>query len=239
MEENNNNNNIWRTIGLLLIGAFIGYLTGRFAGSFTLPSENIKINTPENTNKNTQQVKQIQQINPDDDPALGSNTAEVTIVDFSDYQCPFCKNFYKNIYLELKKDYINTGKIKYIFRDFPLNIHKNALAAANAADCSGEQGKYWEMHDKLFEDQNNWSKSDTPKDIFKSYAKELGLNTYLFNECIDSDKYNDEVMKDKEEGKSYGVNGTPTLFFNGQILRGGYSQDYDLFQNYLEKEFGI
>lgn len=237
MEENNNN--IWRTIGLILIGAFIGYLIGRFSYLGAFPDADRESSATDSLKQSAEPVKLIQNVSIDDDPSLGSNTAKVVIVEFSDYQCPFCKNFYTNILPELKKDYINTGKVKYVYRDFPLNLHKSAIDAAMAANCAGDQGKYWEMHDKLFENQDMWSDADNPKDLFKTYAFELRLNTYTFNECLDSEKYKDEIIKDKEEGVSYGVSGTPTLFLNGKILRGGYSQDFDAFQLFLEKEFGI
>lgn len=237
MEEKNNN--IWRTIGLILIGALIGYLIGRFSYLAVFPEANPNTSKNETLKKSAETAKSIQQISVDDDPSLGNDTAKVIIVDFSDYQCPFCKNFHTNILPELKKDYINTGKVKYVYRDFPLKIHKSAINAAMAADCAGEQGKYWEMHDKLFDNQNIWSKADNSMELFKSYGIELRLNTYTFNECLDSEKYKDEINKDKEEGLSYGASGTPTLYLNGQILRGGYSQDYEAFQNYLYNEFGI
>ncbi len=221
--------NIWRTTGLILIGIITGYLIGRFSYVEYLPT------SPDIQKKQ----KPIQQINPDDDPFIGSDAAAVTIVDFSDYQCPFCRNFYMNILPELKKNYINTGKIKYVYRDYPLKIHKAAVNAAMAANCSGEQGKYWEMHGKLYKDQESWSKSENPNTKFKEYAVELGLNTYIFNECFDSEKFKQEIIDDKTEGVNYGVFGTPTLFLNGKILRGGYFQNYNLFEGYLEREFNI
>jgi protein-disulfide isomerase len=230
--------NVWRTIGLVLIGIIIGYIIGRFSYIEYLPkSPYIQKNTQ--INKQEKKQKPIQQINLDDDPFIGSDSAALTIVTFSDYQCPFCRNFYINILPELKKNYINTGKIKYVYRDYPLKIHKFAINAAMAANCSGEQGKYWEMHDKLYENQEKWNKVKNANDIFKQYSVELGLNTYMFNECLDSEKYRDEVINDKNEAKEYGVLSTPTLFLNGQMLRGGYFQSYELFEKYIEREFNL
>lgn len=237
MEESNNNH--WRTAGLILMGAIIGYLIGRFSYLAVYPEKTPGTSDKEIKVESVEEKKLIQEISIDDDPSLGSDAAPVIIVDFSDYECPFCRNFYANILPELKKDYINTGKVKYVFRDLPLNIHKSAIKAAMAANCAGDQGRYWEMHDKLFENQEIWANTENPVDSFKSYAIELRLNSVLFNECLDSDKHQEEILSDKKDGTEYGAYGTPTLYFNGQILRGGYSQNYELFQEFLEKEFGI
>jgi len=241
MEEQPKNH--WRTAGLILIGALIGYLIGRFAYNIILPpeaDESIRMTSDVVSEENTETTTpQIQEISIDDDPFIGSNAAEVVIVDFSDYQCPFCKKFYTKIYPEMKKDYINTGKIKYVFRDYPLTVHKEAIAAAMAANCAGDQGRYWEMHDKLFENQTNWNKAENINELLIGYAKELGINSTLFSQCMESDKYLEEIQKDKEEGISYGVFGTPTLFLNGKILRGGLPQSYEAFQDLLEREYGI
>lgn len=99
-------------------------------------------------NKNAKNLPTI-----DDDPILGSANAPVTMIEFSDYQCPFCHSFWKQTLPQIKKDYIDTGKVKFVYRDFPLNIHPMAEPAARAANCAGEQGKYWEYHDKIFGEQ--------------------------------------------------------------------------------------
>lgn len=93
------------------------------------------------------------QVSMDDDPVLGNANAPITIIEFSDYECPFCKRFYDQTFGQIKKDYIDTGKVKFIYRDYPLSFHPGAEPAAQAANCAGEQGKYWEMHDKIFQAQ--------------------------------------------------------------------------------------
>lgn len=143
----------------------------------------------------------------DDDPVKGDSDAPVTIVEFSDYQCPFCRRFHNEVLPSIEKEYISTGKVRYIFRDFPLSFHKKAVPAAVAANCAGEQGKYWVMNDFLF---NNPSKLD--KESTLASAKELGLDYDKFKNCLSSNKYEDEINNDFEKGREYGVKGTPSLF---------------------------
>jgi len=109
---------------------------------------------------------------------------------------------------ELEKEYIATGKIKYVFLDFPLGFHKQAFKAAEAAHCAGEQGKYWEMHDQIFANQ----KAMEPKDL-SGYAKKIGLDSAKFQQCLDSGKYAEEIKKDMAEGQKDGVSGVPAFFF--------------------------
>ena len=148
-----------------------------------------------------------------DDPVKGNSNAPVTIIEFSDFQCPYCGRHFKTTFPDIEKDYIKTGKVRYVFRDFPLEFHQYAPKAAEAADCAGEQGKYWDMHDMLFENQNALM-----VDKLKQYATEIGLDSDTFNTCIDSGKYAEEIRKDMEDGRRAGVNGTPTFFI-------GKSQD--------------
>ncbi len=143
----------------------------------------------------------------DDDPFKGKADAQVTIIEFSDYQCPFCGRFVKNTFPEIAKKYIDGGKIKYVFRDFPLEFHKQAPKASEAANCAGDKGKYWEMHDKLFDNQNALT-----VDKLKLYAADIGLDAESFNACLDSGKHAEEINKDLDEGKKAMVSGTPTFF---------------------------
>ena len=229
----------WRTTGLVLIGLFIGYIIGRFElTSINFENKNINENLKQNTNTAQKQNQQIKTnkvvISEDDDPVLGSKDAPVTIIDFSDYQCPFCKKFYSNIFHELEADYIDSGKVKYVFRDFPLSIHSKAQYAHYAAECGKEQNKYWEIHNILFEKQSEWTESENLIETLTSYAEEIGLDKINFKECLSSEKYRDEVKKDKEDGLSYGIKGTPTLVINGKMIRGISS--YDQLKKLIEKE---
>ncbi len=155
----------------------------------------------------------VEDVSVDDDPALGVEDAPVVIIEFSDYECPFCAQTVSLVRTILSD---NAGKVKYVLRDFPLQtIHPHAFKAAEAANCAGEQGKFWEMHDLLFEKQ---AQLDTTS--LKGYAARLQIDINQFEDCLDSGEYVDEIRHDIEEGKKYYVNGTPTFFVNGHRLAG-------------------
>ena len=164
----------------------------------------------------------------DDDAVLGDPNAPVTIVEFSDYECPFCQRFYVQTFGEIKSNYIDTGKVKLIYRDFPLSFHEHAEKAAEAAECAGEQGKYYEMGDKLFSEG-----VDGGVDTFKQYDADLGLDTDAFNTCLDSEQMASEIQKDMVAGQKAGVQGTPSFFINGEMITG--AQPYSVFEDAIEK----
>ena len=165
----------------------------------------------------------------DDDAFMGEKDAKLTIVEFSDYQCPYCKSFFDDTLPEIKKKYIDTGKVKLVYRDFPLDFHPNAQKAAEAAECAGEQNKYFQMHDKLFENQVALDTDD-----LKKYAKDIGLNTAQFNTCLDTGKMASEVESDYQEGVNYGVSGTPAFFINGKLIEG--AQPFSVFKQAIDAE---
>ncbi len=167
----------------------------------------------------------------DDDAVLGSAKAPVTIVEFSDYQCPFCTRFYQDTEKQLYDTYIKTGKVKFIYRDFPLSFHQNAQKAAEGAECAGEQGKYFEMHDKMFSKSQADGTGIAVADL-KTYAKELGLDTAKFNDCLDSGKMAAETQKDQSDGAAAGVQGTPSFFVNGVQVSG--AQPFSVFQQVID-----
>ena len=145
-------------------------------------------------------------ISVDGEPTKGDKNAKVTLVEFSEFQCPFCGRHVRDTYPTLDKEYIQTGKVKYVFRDLPLeSIHKNAFKAAEAAHCAGEQNKYWEMHDRLFANQNSLEPA-----MLTSHAQAIGVDTKKFQACLDSDKYAAAIRKDIAEANKYGITGTPT-----------------------------
>lgn len=168
-------------------------------------------------------------VSVDDDAIKGDVDAPVTIIEFSEYQCPFCKRYVDQTLVQIQEKYIDTGKVKYVFRDFPLDFHNNAKPAAMATECVHELGgddAYWKYHDKLFE---NTQALDS--DSLKKYASDMG---YDIADCLDSEKYADEVDADTEEGKSYGVRGTPAFFINGNFLSG--AQPFAAFEKLIEEE---
>jgi protein-disulfide isomerase len=143
-----------------------------------------------------------------DSPFKGKVDAPVTLVEYSDYQCPFCARNYRNVMPILQEEYIDTGKLRFVMREYPLaTIHKNATNASIAALCAGGQGKYWEMHDLLFDNQK-----ELGVDNLKSFAGTIGLDTASFNECLDSKKSAERVRKDMAGASKLGMGGTPGFF---------------------------
>ncbi len=165
----------------------------------------------------------------DDDAVKGDAKAPVTIVEFSDYECPFCAKFYTETYKQLEEKYIKTGKVKFVYRDFPLSFHPQAQKAAEAAECAGEQGKYYDMHNKLFESGVQGGVA-----TFKKYAADLKLDTAKFNTCLDTGAMAAEIRKDFADGQNAGVQGTPGFFVNGKIISG--AQPYSVFEQIIEAE---
>lgn len=140
-------------------------------------------------------------------PAMGKKDAPVTLVEFSDFQCPYCGVFFKESYPQVKTDFIDTGKAYLVFRDYPLSFHENAKAAAMAAECAREQESdegYFKYHDTLFKNQNSLANAN-----LKQYAVDLGLKAASFNECLDGNKYESEVTGDFTYGQTVGISGTP------------------------------
>jgi protein-disulfide isomerase len=162
-----------------------------------------------------------------DNPSLGNAKASVTLVEFSDYQCPYCGR----VEPTLKRLLAAYGdKIRFVWKDFPLTqIHPQAFKAGEAAHCAGDQGKYWELHDVLFNKQ-----AELQVDDLKRHALTLGLNADTFNQCLDSSKYAERVRDGVSEGGQLGVNSTPTIFINGRRLSG--AQPYEVFAAVIDEE---
>ena len=175
-------------------------------------------------------------ISVDDDPVLGDPNAKVTIIEFGDYQCPFCRAFWKDTFPRLKKEYIDTGKVNFVFRDFPQNGHPEAIAAAMAAECAEDQGRYWPYHDKLFREQDRRGQPDevvrfrVPE--LKRWATDVGLDAARFNECLDSGRNEAEVKKDYDDAADVGMKGTPVFFVNGRAILGAHP--FATFQKVIE-----
>jgi protein-disulfide isomerase len=183
----------------------------------------------------------LAQASADDDPSWGPADAPVTIIEFSDYQCPFCLRFWSETLPQIRQEY--EGKVRFVYRDFPLSsIHPWAQKAAEAAECADDQEMFWEYHDLIFENQGplieqlNAEGLDGVLTSFQTYAADLGLDTAAFNECLDSGKYTSEVLKDLQEGQSYGVQGTPAFFINGQLVSG--AQPFASFKAVIDAALG-
>jgi protein-disulfide isomerase len=139
-------------------------------------------------------------------PSRGDTNAKLTLIEFSEFQCPFCGRHVKDTYPAIDKEYIRTGKAKFVFRDLPLeSIHKNAFKAAEAAHCAGEQKKFWQMHDRLFDNQ----KSLEPA-MLTAHAQAIGLDAGKFQQCLQSGKYAGDIRRDIADANKIGITGTPT-----------------------------
>lgn len=204
------NKNIWKYSVVFIVGLIIG---------FGLTKVNLDF-TPTVAN---------------DGNTKGESNAPVTIVEYSDFQCPLCKRHFNDAYQDIMEEYVETGKVKYQFKHFPLNMHPKATPAAIASECANEQGKFWQMHDQIFNDQSSWSPASADHDeIFKGYATDLQLNINQFNKCYDEEKYADLANQHYQEGLVKGVSGTPTFFINDTKIVG--AQGIEQFRNAIEAE---
>jgi len=176
------------------------------------------------------QPEQVQRydIPEDDDPVFGPNEAPITIVEFSDFECPYCRRWHLEVWPQIQAAYAD--EVRLIFRDFPLStIHANATPAAAAANCAGEQDSYWEFNELLFS-----MEMGLDKNAYEQYASQLNLDMDAFNECLDSGRQNDEINGDYEYAANLGVRSTPTFFVNGIPLVG--AQPFEVFQDLIEQE---
>jgi len=166
-------------------------------------------------------------------PVLGNKDAKVTIVEFADFQCPFCKRLHDETIPQIKKTYIDTGKAKLYYRHYAF-LGQESTWAAEASECANEQGKFWDYHDLLFDKQGQENSGTFSKDNLKGFAQQLGLNTSQFNDCVDAEKYKKNVSDDLNDGQKLGVNGTPGTFVNGLLVEG--AQPFAAFQKTIDQE---
>jgi protein-disulfide isomerase len=146
----------------------------------------------------------------------GQGKSGVTLVEYGDYQCPFCEQYYP-VVKQIQAEF--GDQISFQFRNFPLvSIHQNAFAGARAAEAAAMQGKFWQMHDLLYENQSQWSESSDPGSFFKQYAQQLGLNVDQFQKDYASAKVNDAINADTAAGNKLKIQGTPTFFLNGKQI---------------------
>ena len=172
-----------------------------------------------------------EEIQVDPAGANGDPKAGVVIVEFSDYECPFCSRYYEDAYMKMVDTYIDAGEVYYMFRDLPLGFHQNAKTSALAARCAGEQDKYFDMHDKLYENQQEWTTGEV-KAAFVKYAGEIGLNVSQFTTCYDSAALNEAIEADAALAARIGATGTPTFYINGEKLVG--AQPWEAFESAIE-----
>lgn len=241
---------IFLILVFLLTGITLGYLVGIVSVIIKPTFNPYSVENTESTDpvftenhiiyKDKSLIKPIEDlenviVNLDDDPTRGSHDAPITIIEFSDYQCEFCREFFNESYLDIDKNYVETGKVHYVFRDFPLLIHPQSIIAATTANCAGEQDKYWEMHNLIFTNQEAWSYNKDAQKILRNLASTLKLNMEEFDKCFLDERNKIEIGNDATEGSIYGVTVTPTLFINNQKVVIG-SQTNSLYKEIIENE---
>ncbi|MFQ6134450.1 MAG: DsbA family protein [Nitrososphaerales archaeon] len=209
----------------------VGYIAGNFFPLMTGSSPSVLPASPSRV-----------QISLDDDPTLGDVNAPVVLIEFIDFQCPFCRRFYTETFADLEDEYVKTGKVLFVVRDFPIeSIHPSAQKSSEAVECADDQGMWREMHDKIFDEQNRLGLGTIQFSVedLKEWAAEIGLDMDTFNGCLDSGKYEQEVQQDFEDGVAAGVTGTP-YFFIGNPESGYISivgaQPYSVFKQIIESE---
>lgn len=173
-------------------------------------------------------VRVVANVSADDDPYWGAKDARVTVVEFADFQCPFCQRHAETTLPRLKDTY--GDRVRYVFRDFPItNLHPNAFQAAEAAQCALAQGKFWDYHDRLFRNPEMLDLAG-----LKNHAAALGLDRAAFQTCLESRTYKSEVQADLDAGIAYGITGTPAFFVNGRAVEG--AAPLSVFQRIIDEE---
>lgn len=169
-------------------------------------------------------------------PVLGDPNAKVTVVEFADYQCPYCRRYAKDVFPQIKSQFIDKGLARFVYIDFAI-LGEESLTAAIAAKCAKEQGRFWEYHDYLYENQQGENRGAFSVDKLKSFAKTLNLEQDSFDQCLDSRKYDEAVKEETTLGESFGVKGTPATFINDFFIPGLQGASYYLnrIENALRK----
>ena len=184
--------------------------------------------TAANTTQQQQQAPTRYKIPIEGAPSIGPADAPITLVEFSDYECPYCTKWHTEVYHRLLEEY--QGKVRFVYKDFPLySIHSNAISAAESAYCAGEQGKYWEFHDRLFAENVKLG-----LETYQNIAKETGLDQEKFNTCVTNRTYQGQVEASYQWAAKLGVQSTPTFFINGLAVVG--AQPYEVFKGVIDKE---
>ena len=162
-------------------------------------------------------------------PVKGESDAPVTIVEFSDFECPFCGRFFSDTLPRIESEYIDTGKVRFVYKHLPLGFHEQAVPAALASECAYEQGRFWDYHDLLLGNQESLSDAN-----YRKWAGDLGLSQPQFNECLESRKHQGRVTSDEQQAAQAGISGTPGFLINGIIVSG--AMPFEAFEKVIEGE---
>jgi len=239
-------------VAAIAIATFIGgYTLGNMDSSDSLSGEELKgiiaeINSnaaPTPAQQPGGVVPSIIDVTFDNQPIIGDLDAPITIVEFSDFQCPFCSRFHEQTLPAIMENYVDTGKVNFVYRDLPLDFHPNANPASIAAECANEQGKFWEYHDVLFQNQAQWQGLG-PEDFVsnaKQFASDIGLESASFETCLSSSEIASAVSQDARDAASYGATGTPTFFIGNE--KDGFvklvgAQPYSAFETEIDSQLG-
>lgn len=173
-------------------------------------------------------------------PMLGNANAPVTIVEYGDFQCPFCQRYAQNVQSAIVSEYINTGKAKFVWKDYAF-LGQESLWAAEAARCANDQGKFWQYHDYTYSHQGQENSGAFSKANLKKFAQAVGLNMAQFNNCLDSGKYTAFIQQETQQGSAYGVSGTPATFVNGRLVADGNGNSvgaapFSVFKSVIDQE---
>jgi len=217
------------TVLAFAVGILVGYVVWGYNTQTTLVSSQALAQTAPSPEP------RIYEIETEGYPSLGPANAPIEIVEFSDYQCPYCYRWHVQVYKDLLAAY--PEKIRFVYRNFPLSFHQNAFASAEAALCAGDQNAYWKMHDVLFENQailNDQAGTVLDQATYNQFARDLGLDVPTFEKCMTSHKYQKFIIDDTNYANSLppdtngepAVGGTPTFFVNGHRLGGAYPIEY-------------
>lgn len=216
------------TVLAFAAGVLVGYAAWGMDSTTRLPQTGAPVSAPDAASAPTQAAEYVRYDIPTEGSyALGPADAPITLVEFSDYQCPFCRRWHAEVYEPLMAAY--PGKIRLVYRHLPLtSIHPDAFPAAEAAMCAGEQDAYWPFHEKLF------SSEELGNQVYVRYAQDLGLDMKTFESCISERKYQQAVEKDMNFAIDLGIRSTPTFFINGLAVVG--AQPLEVFQQVIDKE---
>ncbi len=220
-------------IVMLVIGALAGFyarpvVLGQLPENTSGTSPAVSIPTPDQSES---QQRLMASLIPRVRHFTGDPNAPVTIIEFGDYQCPFCGRHATTVGLQIDQQYIRSGKVRFGYWNFAF-LGSESTWSAEAAECAADQDQFWAYHDKLYDSQSGENQGAFSKDNLKRFAEEIGLNTQVFNECLDSGKYTSLIQEDTQASQSLGVQSTPTFLVNGQPVIG--AQPFEVFQQAIE-----
>ncbi len=213
---------IWqRRLNFAFVFSAIALLLSGY-NTYKLTNTTIQPSVPGVVANNFEKPENILKDIPKGIPVLGNPNAKLTIVEFADFQCPYCAKFHKEVFPAIKAKYIDTGKVKFIYMDYAF-LGQESLDAAEAAKCANEQGKFWEYHNEIYNSQTGQSRGVFNSDVFKGFAQKIGLNVTQFTECTLGSKYDKTISEELALGSKYGISGTPGFLIGKQMVKGSSS----------------